>query len=525
MAKNRAIGIDLGTTNSCVAVLEDSRVTVIPNRAGYRITPSIIAFTEDNKVLVGHLAKRQAVINAQNTAYAIKRLIGRRFDSHEVKRTIDDYPFSLVKGPHDDVRIKLRDKIFSIPELSALILVELKHVAEEYIQDSVNEAVITVPAYFNDSQRQATKDAGKIAGLEVLRIINEPTSAALAYGLNKKNDERIAVFDFGGGTFDISILELSAGVFEVIACSGDTFLGGEDFDNRVTRYLIEEFKKETSIDLSEEKMAVQRLREAAEKAKCELSTVKEANINLPFIGMDAKGPKHFIHTIKREKLEELSADLVDSAVQITEALLKDAGLTPNSIDEVLLVGGQTRMPLVVEKVNKLFGKTPHKGINPDESVAIGAAVQAAALVEEKKDILLLDVTPLSLGIATYGGYCTKIIERNTPVPVKKGHIFTTAEDNQIAVKIRVLQGESEDAKENELLGEFILTGIRKAKKGEPEIDVTFDINADGIVSVLALDKATGKEQSIQVTSSSGLTEEEVKEMSEEAKLYELVLKE
>lgn len=524
MGKNKAIGIDLGTTNSCVAVMEESRPTVVPNRAGYRITPSMVALTEEKKILVGHLAKRQAVINSQHTAYAIKRIIGRRFDSPEVKRVIDNYPFEIVKGLHDDARIRLRDKVFSIPELSAMILLELKHVAEEYLQSEVTDAVITVPAYFNDSQRQATKDAGRIAGLEVLRIINEPTAATLAYGLHSEKDEKIAVFDLGGGTFDISILEHSQGVYEVLSTAGDTFLGGEDFDNRLIKFLVEEFKKQSGIDILQDKMAMQRLKESAEKAKCELSFVQETSINLPFIAMDSAGPKHFVYTLTRKKLEELTSDLVDRTIKICEESLREAGLKPENLDQVILVGGQTRMPLVVEKVTKFFGRQPHKGVNPDEVVAIGAAVQAASLVGERKDILLLDVTPLSLGIATFGGYFTRIIERNTPVPVKKSHIFTTAEDNQTAVKIRVLQGENDNADENELLGEFILTGIRRAKKGEPEIEVTFDIDADGIVSVFAKDKQTGKEQSIQVTASSGLTDQEVQQLSEEAKLYELVLK-
>lgn len=524
MGKNKAIGIDLGTTNSCVAVMENGKVTVVPNRAGYRITPSMVALTEEKKILVGHLAKRQAVINSQHTAYAIKRIIGRRFDSPEVSKVIENYPYEIIKGQHGDARIRLRDKVFSIPELSAMILLELKHVAEEYLQDEVQDAVITVPAYFNDSQRQATKDAGKIAGLEVLRIINEPTAATLAYGLHSDKEEKIAVFDLGGGTFDISILEHSQGVYEVLSTAGDTFLGGEDFDNRIIRFLLEELKKQTGIDVSKDRMAMQRLKESAEKAKSELSFVKETTINLPFIAMDASGPKHFIYTLKRETLEELTSDLVDRTIRISEESLREAGLKPENLDQVILVGGQTRMPLVVDKVTKFFKRQPHKGVNPDEVVAIGASVQADSLIGERKDILLLDVTPLSLGIATFGGYFTRVIDRNTPVPVKKSHIFTTAEDNQTAVKIRVLQGENDNSDENELLGEFILTGIRRAKKGEPEIEVTFDIDADGIVSVFAKDKQTGKEQSIQVTASSGLTDQEVQQLSEEAKLYELVLK-
>ncbi len=522
----KVIGIDLGTTNSCVAVMEDHRPVVIPSKGGYRTTPSVFAVTEKDKKLVGHLAKRQAITNPKDTIYSTKRLIGRRYDSPEIKKAIRTYSYQMTKGPHDDVRVICRGKEYSLPEVSAMIILEMKRIAEEYLGGKVTEAVITVPAYFNDNQRQATKDAGIVAGLEVLRIINEPTAAALAYGIiKKKREEKIAVYDLGGGTFDISILELGAGVFEVISTAGDTYLGGEDFDARIIDCLIDEFVETTGVDLRKDRMALQRLADAAEKAKCELSSVKETQISLPFIASDTQGPKHLDLRLTREKLEELTRDIGERTIEICEQTLQQAKLKKEDIDEVILVGGQTRSPLVQEIVRNFFGKQPHKGVHPDEVVAIGAAVQASALTEEKTELLLLDVTPLSLGIATHGGYFATLIERNTTIPVRKGHIFTTAKDNQTKVKIRVLQGESEKADDNELLGEFMLSGVRRAKKGEPEIDVSFDINADGIVNVSAKDLETNKEQSITVIASSGLTEEEVRQMAEEAQMFELELKE
>ncbi len=527
----KAIGIDLGTTYSCVAVVENGQSKVIPNKGGYRTTPSVVAFDESGRRLVGHLAKRQMITNAENTIYASKRLIGRRYDSPEVKKAKATYPYEIIEGPHGDVRVRAGGQEFSLPEIGAMILQEMRRVAEEYLGEPVNEAVITVPAYFNDNQRQATKDAGKIAGLEVLRIINEPTAAALAYGYGKKLDQTIAVFDLGGGTFDISILEISEGVFEVISTAGDTYLGGDDFDDRIIDWLAETFQAQEGINLRKDKMALQRLKDAAEKAKCELSTVPQTQISLPFIATSDKGPLHLEVVLTREKLEELTEDLIDRTISICEKTLDAAGLNPEDIDEVILVGGQTRMPKIQERVGKFFGKPPRKGINPDEAVAIGAAIQAHALTmteEEKKekgeDLLLLDVTPLSLGIATFGGFFTKIIEKNTPIPTHASHIFTTAADNQRAVKIIVLQGESERAAENELLGEFMLTGIRPAKRGEPEIEVTFDIDSDGIVSVSARDMDTGQEQSITVTASSGLTEQEIQWMVDRSREYEVELK-
>jgi len=522
----KVIGIDLGTTYSCVSVVEDGRPIVIPNKGGYRTTPSVFAVTDDGRKLVGHLAKRQAITNPQNTIYAIKRLIGRRHDSPEVKRARETCSYEIVNGPHDDVRIVCAGKQYSPQELSAFVLMEMKRAAEEYLEEKVTEAVVTVPAYFNDNQRQATKDAGKIADLEVPRIINEPTASALAYGLNrKKKDEKIAVYDLGGGTFDISILELGAGVFEVLATSGDTYLGGEDFDARIIDYLVQEFYRQNRIDLKTDRLALQRLKEASEKAKCDLSSLKETTINLPFISSDSHGPKHLVLPFQRKKLEMLTSDLVDRTIEVVKQTLEECELATTDIDDILLVGGQTRMPLVVEAVGNFFGKAPSKGINPDEAVAIGAAIQAASLFQDKAEMLLLDVTPLSLGIATYGGAYTRIIERNTTIPVRKGHIFTTATDNQTAIKIKVLQGENEKAEENTLLGEFILHGLRRAKAGIPEIEVSFDINADGIISVSAKDLETGKEQVITVTASSGLTEEEIRKMTEEAKIMEVVLKE
>jgi molecular chaperone DnaK len=521
----RVIGIDLGTTNSCVAVMENGQPTVIPNAGGYKTTPSMFAISQDGKRLVGHLAKRQAITNARNTVYASKRLIGRRFDAPEVQKAIDLCPYEIVRGPNDDPRVRIGEKTFTCPELSALILREMKRVAEEHLGEPVRDAVITVPAYFNDTQRQCTKDAGKIAGLEVLRIINEPTAAALAYGFGKKREEKIAVYDLGGGTFDISILELGSGVLEVLATGGNTFLGGEDFDRRLVAHLLERFQEAEGIDLRADAMALQRLKDAAEKAKCDLSTRDVTEINLPFVASDSRGPRHLNIELTRQTLEGLVDDIVGQTLKIVEACLHDAGLTREQIDQVVLVGGQTRMPMVQNLVTELFGKRPHKGVNPDEVVAVGAAIQGEALLSEDKNLLLLDVTPLSLGIATFGGHFAKLIERNTTVPVRKGHIFTTTRDNQSAVKIRVLQGESETASENDLLGEFVLSGIRPARKGEPEIEVSFDIDANGIVSVSARDQATGKEQSIQVNATGTLSEEEIQRIIDENELYEVQLKE
>ncbi len=521
----RVIGIDLGTTNSCVAVMENGQPTVIPNAGGYKTTPSMFAISQDGKRLVGHLAKRQAITNARNTVYASKRLIGRRFDAPEVQKAIDLCPYEIVRGPNDDPRVRIGEKTFTCPELSALILREMKRVAEEHLGEPVRDAVITVPAHFNDTQRQCTKDAGKIAGLEVLRIINEPTAAALAYGFGKKREEKIAVYDLGGGTFDISILELGSGVLEVLATGGNTFLGGEDFDRRLVAHLLERFQEAEGIDLRADAMALQRLKDAAEKAKCDLSSREVTEINLPFVASDARGPRHLNIEVTRETLEGLVDDIVRQTVKIVESCLTDAGLAPDGIDQIVLVGGQTRMPLVQNAVAELFGKRPHKGVNPDEVVAVGAAIQGEALLSEDKNLLLLDVTPLSLGIATFGGHFAKLIERNTTVPVRKGHIFTTTRDNQSAVKIRVLQGESDTANENDLLGEFVLSGIRPARKGEPEIEVSFDIDANGIVSVSARDLATGKEQSIQVNATGTLSDEEIQRIIDENELYEVQLKE
>ena len=522
---SRVIGIDLGTTNSCVAILENGQPSVIPNAGGYKTTPSMFAITQDGKRLVGHLAKRQAITNSKNTVFAAKRLIGRRFDSDEVQRSIELSPYEIVQGPNDDARIKISDKTFTCPELSAFILREMKRVAEEYLGEPVQEAVITVPAYFNDAQRQCTKDAGKIAGLEVLRIINEPTAAAMAYGMGKNEDERIAIYDLGGGTFDISVLEMSDGVIEVLATAGNTFLGGEDFDRRIVSHLVESFEATEGIDLRGDAMALQRLKDAAEKAKCDLSGRETAEINLPFIASDSSGPRHLSIELTREVLESLVDDVVRGTLKTVEQCIGDAGLGAADIDQVILVGGQTRMPLVQQMVAEYFGKRPHKGVNPDEVVAIGAAIQGHTLTSEDENLLLLDVTPLSLGIATFGGHFAKLIERNTTVPVCKSHIFTTTRDNQSAVKIRVLQGESDTAAENDLLGEFVLGGIRPARKGEPEIDVSFDIDANGIVSVSARDLATGKEQSITVNATGTLSEDEIQQIIEEQELYEVALKE
>jgi molecular chaperone DnaK len=522
---SRVIGIDLGTTNSCVAVVDNGQPAVIPNTGGYKTTPSMFAISQDGKRLVGHLAKRQAITNSKSTVYAAKRLIGRRFDSPEIQKAIDLCPYEMVRGPNDDPRIKIGGKTFTCPEISGIILREMKRVAEEYLGEPVHEAVITVPAYFNDTQRQCTKDAGKIAGLEVLRIINEPTAAALAYGMmGRKAEETIAVYDLGGGTFDISILEMSEGVVEVMATAGNTFLGGEDFDRRVVAHLVEWFQETEGIDLRSDTMALQRLKDAAEKAKCDLSVRETTEINLPFIASDSEGPRHLNYELNRNALEGLVDDIVQGTLKSVEQCVNDAGVTAKDINQVVLVGGQTRMPLVQNAVTEYFGMRPHKGVNPDEVVALGAAVQAASLVEKNQSVLLLDVTPLSLGIGTYGGHFAKLIERNTTVPVRKGHIFTTTRDDQSAVKIRVLQGESDIAVENDLLGEFVLSGVRPAPKGEPEIEVSFDIDANGIVSASARDLATGKEQSITVNATGTLSDEEITQIIEENELYEVQLK-
>ena len=516
---SKVIGIDLGTTNSCVAIMEGKEPKVIVNSEGTRTTPSIVAFNDKNELLVGQIAKRQAITNPENTIFAVKRLIGRKFEDAQVQKAINLMPYKIIKAANGDAWVKIRDKEYSPQQISAFILQKMKKTAEEYLGETVTEAVITVPAYFNDAQRQATKDAGKIAGLNVLRIINEPTAAALAYGLDKKKDEKIAVFDLGGGTFDVSILEIGDGVFEVKATNGDTFLGGEDFDQALINYIADEFKKESGIDLRADKMALQRLKEAAEKAKHELSTVMETEINLPFITADSTGPKHLQMKVSRAKFESLVEDLLKRLEGPCMNALKDAGLTANDIDEVILVGGMTRMPAVQAKVKEIFGKEPHKGINPDEVVAIGAAIQGAVLKGDVKDVLLLDVTPLSLGIETLGGVFTKIIERNTTIPVKKSQVFTTAEDNQSAVTIHVLQGERPLAKDNKSLGRFDLVGIPPAPRGVPQIEVSFDIDANGIVHVSAKDKATGKEQSIRITPSTGLSEEEIEKMVKEAEMH------
>ncbi len=515
----KVIGIDLGTTNSCVAIVEGGDPVVITNAEGSRITPSVVAINESGERLVGQIARRQAITNPENTVFAIKRLIGRRFDEVEVQKAQKVLPYKIVKADNGDAWVEIRGKQYSPAEVSAMVLQKMKQTAEDHLGEPVTEAVITVPAYFNDAQRQATKDAGKIAGLEVKRIVNEPTAAALAYGLDKKKDEKIAVFDLGGGTFDVSILEIGDGVVEVKATNGDTFLGGEDFDLRIIDYLADEFHKDQGIDLRKDRMALQRLKEAAEKAKCELSTAMETDINLPFVTADASGPKHLNMKLTRAKLEALCGDLLDRLDGPCKTALADAKLGTKDIDEVVLVGGMTRMPAVQERVKKLFGKAPHKGVNPDEVVAIGAGVQGAVLAGDVKDVLLLDVTPLSLGIETLGGVFTKLIEKNTTIPTRKSQVFSTAGDNQSAVTVRVFQGEREMANDNKLLGQFDLVGIPAAPRGVPQIEVTFDIDANGIVHVNAKDLGTGKEQSIEITASSGLSKDEIDRMVREAEVH------
>ena len=519
---SRVIGIDLGTTNSCVAVVDAGKPVVIPNAGGYKTSPSMFAISQDGKRLVGHLAKRQAITNSRDTVYASKRLIGRRFDSPEVTRGIEICPYEIVRGANDEARIIVAGKTFSCPEIAGLILREMKRVAEEYLGEPVTDAVITVPAYFNDTQRQSTKDAGKIAGLEVLRIINEPTAAALAYGLARERvEEKIAIYDLGGGTFDISILELGDGVVEVLATAGNTFLGGEDLDRRLVEHILKKFQEEEGLDLRGDRMALQRLKDAAEKAKCDLSSLNTAEINLPFIANDENGARHLNLSVNRETLEGLVSDIIDQTLESVSQCVKDAGLTADQIDHVILVGGQTRMPMVQAQVTDFFGKRPHKGVNADEVVAVGAAIQGNVLVEKHRDLLLLDVTPMSLGIGTFDGHFAKLIEKNTTVPVRKSHVFTTTRDEQTAVKIRVLQGDSERATDNHLLGEFVLTDIRRAPKGEPEIDVAFEIDANGIVSVSARDLATDGEQSITVNATGTLSDEEIERIVAENEEHEL----
>ncbi len=513
---SKIIGIDLGTTNSCVAIMEGSQAKVLENAEGARTTPSVVAFTDESEKLIGQPAKRQAVTNPENTIFAVKRLIGRNFEDPTVKKDVETAPFKIINSEKGDAWIEAKGQKYSPSQISAFILQKMKETAEKYLGQAVTKAVITVPAYFNDAQRQATKDAGKIAGLEVLRIINEPTAASLAYGLDKKQNKKIAVYDLGGGTFDVSILELGDGVFEVKSTNGDTFLGGEDFDNTIVEYLINEFKKDNGIDLKSDKLALQRLKEAAEKAKIELSSAEQTDINLPFITADKTGPKHINLKMTRAKLEALVEDLIAKTMPPCKTALKDAGISANEIDEVVMVGGMTRMPKVIEEVKNFFGKDPNKSVNPDEVVAMGAAIQAGVLQGDVKDVLLLDVTPLSLGIETLGGVSTKLIDKNTTIPTKKSQVFSTAEDNQPAVSIRVLQGEREMATDNKLLGNFELVGIAPAPRGVPQIEVTFDIDANGIVNVSAKDKGTGKEQKIQIQASGGLSEAEIEKMVKEA---------
>ena len=513
---SKVIGIDLGTTNSCVAIMDGTQAKVLENAEGARTTPSVVAFNDGDEKLVGQPAKRQAVTNPENTIFAVKRLIGRNFNDSTVKKDIETAPFKIINSEKGDAWIEAKGKKYSPSQISAFVLQKMKETAEKYLGQAVTKAVITVPAYFNDAQRQATKDAGKIAGLEVLRIINEPTAASLAYGLDKKANKKIAVYDLGGGTFDVSILELGDGVFEVKSTNGDTFLGGEDFDNAIVDYLLNEFKKENGIDLKSDKLALQRLKEAAEKAKIELSSAAQTEINLPFITADKTGPKHINLKMTRAKLEALVENLISRTIPPCKTALQDAGLSASEINEIVLVGGMTRMPKVIEEVKNFFGKEPNKSVNPDEVVAMGAAIQAGVLQGDVKDVLLLDVTPLSLGIETLGGVSTKLIEKNTTIPTKKSQVFSTAEDNQPAVSIRVLQGEREMASDNKILGNFELVGIAPAPRGIPQIEVTFDIDANGIVNVSAKDKGTGKEQKIQIQASGGLSDEEINKMVKEA---------
>jgi molecular chaperone DnaK len=514
---SKVIGIDLGTTNSVVAVMEGGDPVVIPNAEGSRTTPSVVAFTKDGERLVGQVAKRQAITNPQNTIFSIKRFMGRRFE--EVGSERQQMPYEIIKSAEGQVEVRIADKTYTPPEISAMILQKMKQTAEDYLGQKVEKAVVTVPAYFNDSQRQATKDAGKIAGLDVLRIINEPTAASLAYGLDKKSDEQIAVYDLGGGTFDISILEIGDGVFEVKATNGDTHLGGDDFDQRIINWITEEYKKQEGIDLKKDPMALQRIKEAAEKAKIELSSTQQTDINLPFITADQSGPKHLHLTLARSKFEQLIDDLIERTVGPAKQALQDAGMKASDIDEVILVGGSTRIPKVQETVKSLFGREPHKGVNPDEVVAVGAAIQGGVLAGDVKDVLLLDVTPLSLGIETLGGVMTTLISRNTTIPTKRTEVFSTAEDNQTTVEIHVLQGERDMASDNKTIGRFQLTGIPSAPRGVPQIEVTFDIDANGILHVSAKDKATGKEQKIRIEASSGLDEKEIERMVQEAESH------
>jgi molecular chaperone DnaK len=515
----KVIGIDLGTTNSCVAIMSGGDPVVIANAEGSRTTPSVVAITDKSERLVGQIAKRQAITNPENTIFSVKRLMGRKFKSREVQEAMKRLPYKVVEADNGDAHVELRGKLYSPPEVSAMILQKMRQTAEDYLGEKVTEAVVTVPAYFDDSQRQATKDAGQIAGLNVLRIINEPTAASLAYGLDKKKDERIAVYDLGGGTFDVSVLEIGEGVFEVKSTNGDTYLGGDDFDLRVMDWLVDEFKKDQGIDLRKDRMALQRLKESAERAKIELSSSQETEINLPFITADASGPKHMVIKLTRAKLEQLVDDLIQRTIEPCRKALSDAEVTAKDIQEIVLVGGMTRMPKVIQVVKEFFGKEPHRGVNPDEVVAIGAGIQGGVLKGEVKDVLLLDVTPLSLGIETLGGVFTKLIERNTTVPTKKSQVFSTAADNQTAVTIRVFQGEREMANDNKLLGQFDLVGIPPAPRGMPQIEVTFDIDANGIVHVSAKDLATQKEQSIKITASSGLSKEEVEKLVRDAQSH------